>query len=62
LLLLTQPQNEEDRPNPALFNLVDLLQSSVTSANPQTVIAAMKLATVIVGKNHPYANNSSAGK
>jgi hypothetical protein len=55
LLLLTQPENEEDRPNPALFNLVDLLQSSVTSANPQTVIAALKLSTVVLGKNHPYA-------
>jgi hypothetical protein len=55
LLLLTQPENEEDRLNPALFNLVDLLQSSVTSSNAQTVIAALKLATVVVGKNHPYA-------
>jgi hypothetical protein len=55
LLLLTQPENEEDRPNPALFNLVDLLQSSATSSNPQTVIAALKLATVVLGKNHPYA-------
>ncbi|KAF2431781.1 hypothetical protein EJ08DRAFT_687273 [Tothia fuscella] len=55
LLLLTQPEDEEDRPNPALFNLVDLLQSSVTSANPQTVISALKLATVVLGKNHPYA-------
>jgi hypothetical protein len=55
LLLLTQPENEEDRPNPALFNLVDLLQSSVTSENTQTVIAALKLATVVLGKNHPYA-------
>jgi hypothetical protein len=55
LLLLTQLENEEDRPNPTLFNLVDLLQSSVTSSNPQTVIAALKLATVVMGKNHPYA-------
>jgi hypothetical protein len=55
LLLLTQPENEDDRPNPALFNLADLLQSSVTSSNPQTVIAALKLATVVLGKNHPYA-------
>jgi hypothetical protein len=55
LLLLTQPENEDDQPNPALFNLVDLIQSSVTSSNPQTVIAALKLATVVLGKNHPYA-------
>ncbi|KIV99384.1 uncharacterized protein PV09_08929 [Verruconis gallopava] len=55
LLLLTQPANEDDRMNPALFNLVDLLQSSVTSENPQTVIAALKLTTVILSKNHFYA-------
>lgn len=55
LLLLTQPANEDDRMNPALFNLIDLLKSSVTSENPQTVIAALKLTTVILGKNHFYA-------
>jgi hypothetical protein len=55
LFLLTQPEDEDDRPNPALFNLVDLLQGSISSTNPQTVIAALKLATVILGKNHPYA-------
>jgi hypothetical protein len=55
LLLLTQPENEDDRPNPALFNLVDLLQGSISSPNPQTVIAALKLATVVLGKNHAYA-------
>ncbi|RDI79398.1 hypothetical protein Vi05172_g10602 [Venturia inaequalis] len=55
LLLLTQPENEDDRPNPALFSLVDLLHGSISSTNPQTVIAAFKLATIILGKNHAYA-------
>ncbi|QDS74739.1 hypothetical protein FKW77_000992 [Venturia effusa] len=55
LLLLTQPENEDDRPNPELFSLADLLHSSISSTNPQTVIAAFKLATVILGKNHAYA-------
>lgn len=55
LLMLTQPENEDDRPNPALFSLVDLLHGSISSTNPQTVIAAYKLATVILGKNHAYA-------
>lgn len=55
LLLLTQAENEDDRPNPALFNLVDLLQGSICSTNTQTVIAALKLATVVLGKNHAYA-------
>jgi hypothetical protein len=55
LMLHTEPMNEDDRLNPALFNLIDLLQNSVTSKNPQTVISALKLTTVIVGRNHFYA-------
>jgi hypothetical protein len=55
LLLLTQPADEDERMNPALFNLIDLLQSSIISENPQTVTAAFKLTTVILGKNHFYA-------
>jgi hypothetical protein len=58
LLLLAQPANDDDQMNPALFNLVDLLHSSITSDNPQTVIVALKLTTVILGKNHFYAIDS----
>ena len=54
LIQLTQPEDEDDRPNPALFSLADLLQSSVTSLNPQTVMAALQLSTVILGKDHKY--------
>lgn len=55
LLLLAQPPNEDDAMNPTLFSLIDLLQNSVTSSNPETAIAALKLTTVILSKNHFYA-------
>jgi hypothetical protein len=55
LMLLSQPENDDDRMNPSLFNLVDLILTSTESRNPQTVISALKLMTVILGKNHSYA-------
>jgi hypothetical protein len=55
LLLLAEPPNEDEAMNPNLFSLIDLLQNSVTSSNPETVIAALKLTTVILSKNHFYA-------
>ncbi|KAF2735925.1 hypothetical protein EJ04DRAFT_463840 [Polyplosphaeria fusca] len=58
LMLLKVPAEEEDRLNPSLFNLVDLVLNSAESRNPQTVTAALKLTTVILGKNHGYALGS----
>lgn len=55
LILMTEPADEDDRMNPSLFNLVDLVLSSVASTNPQTVISALKLVSVILSKNHNYA-------
>ncbi|KAF2456320.1 Retinoic acid induced 16-like protein-domain-containing protein, partial [Lineolata rhizophorae] len=55
LMLLNEPENEDDRLNPSLFNLVDLILSSLRSSNPQTVIASLRLVAVILGKNHGYA-------
>lgn len=55
LMLLTQLEDDDDRLNPSLFNLVDLILTSTESKNPQTVIAALKLITVILSKNHSYA-------
>ncbi|KAF2497730.1 hypothetical protein BU16DRAFT_482925 [Lophium mytilinum] len=55
LMLLSQPDNDDDRMNPSLFNLVDLILTSADSKNPQTVISALKLMTVILSKNHSYA-------
>lgn len=58
LLLLNALDKDDDRMNPSLFNLVDLVLGSTESRNPQTVIAALKLTTVVLGKNHGYALGS----
>jgi Retinoic acid induced 16-like protein/Family of unknown function (DUF5917) len=55
LLLLSQFSKPDEETSPALFNLADLIQSSIRSSNPQTVIAAFKLLSVILHKDHPYA-------
>lgn len=58
LMLLTQPVNEDDRLNPSLFSLIDLLLNSTTSINPQTVISALRLITVVLSKDHKYCINT----
>ncbi|KAF2678212.1 hypothetical protein K458DRAFT_377277 [Lentithecium fluviatile CBS 122367] len=58
LMLLGSPKKEDDAMNPSVFNLVDLVLQSTESRNPQTVIAALKLTTVLLGKNHGYALGS----
>ncbi|KAI9712089.1 MAG: hypothetical protein M1820_001798 [Bogoriella megaspora] len=55
LMLLNEPEKEEDKLSPSLFNLVDLVINSVSSRNIQTVIAALKLVSLILDKNHVYA-------
>jgi hypothetical protein len=57
-MLLSVPDKEDDRMNPSLFNLVDLILGSTESHDAQTVLAALKLATVILGKHHSYAVGS----
>lgn len=58
LILLNAPDKDDDRLNPSLFNLVDLVLGSTNSHNSQTVVAALKLTTVIMSKNHAYALGS----
>lgn len=55
LMLLTISSEDDDRLNPSLFNLVDLVLSSAESHNTQTVIAVMRLISVLLHKNHDYA-------
>jgi hypothetical protein len=55
LMLLNLPKDEEDRMNPSLFNLVDLILGGAESINHQTIIAATRLITIILHKNHDYA-------
>lgn len=58
LVLLNSKDKDDDRFNPSLFNLVDLVLGSANSPNSQTVVASLKLTTVILGKNHGYALGS----
>ncbi len=58
LMLLTASDRDDDKLNPSLFNLVDLVLGSTASRNPQTVIAALKLTSVILSKSHGYALGS----
>ncbi|KAI9804089.1 MAG: hypothetical protein M1825_001491 [Sarcosagium campestre] len=55
LEVLSQSMLGEDKPNPALFNLADLIVTSLRSKNPQTVTATLKLVTVLLKKHHRYA-------
>ncbi|KAI9659464.1 MAG: hypothetical protein M1821_001722 [Bathelium mastoideum] len=55
LMLLNEPEKEEDKLSPSLFNLVDLIINSLTSKNTQTVISALKLVSLILDKDHVYA-------
>lgn len=58
VMLMNNGEKEDDRLNPSLFNLVDLILGSTDSRNSQTVTSALKLTTVILGKNHSYGLGS----
>lgn len=58
LMLINHGEKDDDRLNPSLFNLVDLILGSTDSRNSQTVTSALKLTTVILGKNHSYGLGS----
>ncbi|KAF9691512.1 hypothetical protein EKO04_010419 [Ascochyta lentis] len=58
LMLMSHNEKDDDRLNPSLFNLVDLILGSTDSQNSQTVTSALKLTTVILGKNHSYGLGS----
>ncbi|KAJ4358831.1 hypothetical protein N0V95_002684 [Ascochyta clinopodiicola] len=58
LMLMSNNEKDDDRLNPSLFNLVDLVLGSTDSRNSQTVTSALKLTTVILGKNHSYGLGS----
>ncbi|KAL9097566.1 MAG: hypothetical protein Q9165_000462 [Trypethelium subeluteriae] len=55
LMLLNEPEKEEDKLSPSLFNLVDLIINSLSSRNTQTVITALNLVSLILDKDHIYA-------
>ncbi|KAK2748678.1 hypothetical protein FQN55_004231 [Onygenales sp. PD_40] len=45
------------KPSPELFNLVDLVLMSIASRNTQTVVATLRLVTVIVQRHHIFASS-----
>lgn len=53
--LLSQVANMDDTPTPDLFNLVDLVLTSLRSRSQQTVSATLRLVSTILRKHHPYS-------
>ena len=56
--LITNLAKGEEKPSPMLFNLVDLILSSLQSHNQQTVTATLCLVSVIVRTQHQYATST----
>ncbi|KAH0354640.1 hypothetical protein KCU81_g887, partial [Aureobasidium melanogenum] len=54
LMLLTQSGNDEDKLEPTLFSLVDLVLNGIRSHNPQTVVAALKLSSIMLTRHRSY--------
>lgn len=55
LVLLSEARAEEEKLEPNLFSLVDLMLSGITSQNPQTAVAALKLSSVMLTRHRNYA-------
>lgn len=53
--LATNLAKDEEKPSPALFNLADLVLTSLRSKSYQTVAATLRLLSVILQKQHQYA-------
>lgn len=48
---------EAARPSPSLFNLRDLALLGLQSANRQTVLATLRLLTIVLQRHHPFARS-----
>ncbi|KAH8153095.1 uncharacterized protein LAJ45_02682 [Morchella importuna] len=53
--LLSKVAAMDDTPTPDLFNLVDLVLTSLKSKSQQTVSATLRLVSTILRKHHPYS-------
>lgn len=53
--LATNLANDEEKPSPTLFNLADLVLTSLRSKSYQTVAATLRLLSVIIRRQHKYA-------
>ncbi|OXV06824.1 hypothetical protein Egran_05409 [Elaphomyces granulatus] len=48
---------EAAKPSPSLFNLVDLILMSVRSPNQETLVATLRLVTVILRRHHSFVGS-----
>ncbi|KAL1980141.1 hypothetical protein VTN96DRAFT_4602 [Rasamsonia emersonii] len=55
--LLAAFAEEAAKPSPSLFNLVDLILMSIKSQNRETVVATLRLLTVILRRHHSFAGS-----
>lgn len=55
LMLLDGLSSDEEKVDPNLFSLVDLILNGVRSRNPQTAVAALKLSSVLLNRHTNYA-------
>lgn len=53
--LITKLAQGQEKPMPDLFTLVDLVLTSLRSRNQQTVTATLRLVSVILHSQHPFA-------
>lgn len=53
--LLSMAYKSDSRPSPDLFNLVDLILTSLKSRSQQTVAATLRLVSIILRKHHSYS-------
>lgn len=53
--LLTMAIKADSKPSPTLFNLVDLILTSLKSRSNQTVAATLRLVSIILRKHHSYS-------
>ncbi|KAL1305877.1 hypothetical protein AAFC00_004027 [Neodothiora populina] len=55
LQLLDNIASDEEKVDPNLFSLVDLILNGIRSRNPQTTVSALKLSSVLLNRHTDYA-------
>lgn len=55
--MLAALAEEAAKPSPSLFNLVDLIVMSIKSQNRETIVATLRLITVILRRHHSFAGS-----
>ncbi|KAI5779729.1 Retinoic acid induced 16-like protein-domain-containing protein, partial [Geopyxis carbonaria] len=55
---VAKASSEIENPTPAIYNLVDLIMTSLGSKSQQTVSATLRLVSTILRKHYPYSMNT----